>query len=68
MFPGGNTGVARHILKQLNLAPLVGGASMAGSVVAPFTLISMIKSGSATRVRLNATGFGEARGSAGTAT
>jgi spermidine dehydrogenase len=30
MFPGGNTGVARHILKQLNPRALSGDSSMAG--------------------------------------
>jgi spermidine dehydrogenase len=55
MFPGGNTGVARHILKQLMPSAISGGKSMTeicrGAV--QFPLLDQPQS--PTRIRLNAT-------------
>ena len=56
MFPGGNTGVARHILKQLIPGALKsGGARWLRSVGLRSISALLMKPGSATRVRLNAT-------------
>jgi spermidine dehydrogenase len=55
MFPGGNTGVVRHILKQLMPHALSGGASMPEICRASVQFGALDQPGSATRVRLRAT-------------
>lgn len=55
MFPGGNTGVARHILKQLVPQALSGGGSMSEICRASVQFGALDQPGSATRVRLQAT-------------
>ena len=55
MFPGGNTGIARHILKQLIPGGLSGGMSMAEICRAAVQFKALDQTQSATRVRLNAT-------------
>ncbi len=55
MFPGGNTGIARHILKQLIPNALSGGTSMAEICRASVHFGALDQTGGATRVRLNAT-------------
>ncbi|HEX4157959.1 MAG TPA: NAD(P)-binding protein [Rhizomicrobium sp.] len=55
MFPGGNTGVARHILKQLIPAAISGDDSMPGICRGAVNFTALDGVGSATRVRLNAT-------------
>ena len=55
MFPGGNTGVARHILKQLIPGAISGGASMAEICRGAVQFPSLDQAPSATRIRLNAT-------------
>lgn len=55
MFPGGNTGVARHILKQLLPGALSGGASMAEICRGAIQFRALDEAGSAARIRLKAT-------------
>jgi spermidine dehydrogenase len=55
MFPGGNTGVARHILKQLLPQALSGGASMPEICRASVQFGALDQPGNATRIRLSAT-------------
>lgn len=55
MFPGGNTGVARHILKQLNPQAISGEASMSGICRGAVQFSELDRPGRATRIRLDAT-------------
>lgn len=55
MFPGGNTGMARHILKQLLPHTLSGGASMSEICRASVQFAALDQPQSATRIRLGAT-------------
>jgi spermidine dehydrogenase len=55
MFPGGNAGVARHILKQLIPGAISGGASMPEICRGTVEFGALDKAGSATRIRLRAT-------------
>jgi len=55
MFPGGNAGVARHILKQLIPAGISGGPSMPEICRGSVQFNALDQAGSATRVRLSAT-------------
>ena len=55
MFPGGNTGVARHILKQLIPNALSGGVSMPEICRGSVQFGALDHPGSATRIRLGAT-------------
>jgi spermidine dehydrogenase len=55
MFPGGNTGVARHILKQLIPSALSGGVSMPDICRGAVHFNALYQIGSAARIRLNAT-------------
>ena len=55
MFPGGNTGVARHILKQLIPSALSGGTSMPEICRAAVQFSALDQAGSSTRIRLSST-------------
>jgi spermidine dehydrogenase len=55
MFPGGNTGVARHVFKQLIPSAISGGASMPEICGGAVQFNALDQVGSATRIRLNAT-------------
>jgi spermidine dehydrogenase len=55
MFPGGNAGVARQILKQLIPKAIAGAATMADVCRGNVQFAALDQSGSPTRVRLNAT-------------
>ncbi len=55
MFPGGNTGVARQILKQLVPGALSGGRSMEEVCRARVQFNALDQPGSATRIRLGST-------------
>ena len=55
MFPGGNTGMARHIVKQLLPEALSGGASMADICRASVQFANLDRPQNANRIRLNAT-------------
>ncbi|MGA8594223.1 MAG: NAD(P)-binding protein [Bryobacteraceae bacterium] len=55
MFPGGNTGVARHILKQLIPNAISGAATMPDICRGTVQFNSLDQAGSATRMRLKAT-------------
>jgi len=55
MFPGGNTGVARHILKQLNPGAISGDASMAGICRGAVQFAALDHPESSARIRLSAT-------------
>lgn len=55
MFPGGNTGVARHILKQLIPDAISGGTSMAEICRGSVSFNALDRPRQNTRVRLNAT-------------
>jgi spermidine dehydrogenase len=55
MFPGGNTGVARHILKQLLPNALSGGASMSEICRGSVQFKALDQPGSAMRIRLSST-------------
>jgi spermidine dehydrogenase len=55
MFPGGNTGVARHILKQLIPTAVSGGVSMPEICRGAVQFGALDQTGSATRIRLSAT-------------
>jgi spermidine dehydrogenase len=55
MFPGGNTGVARHILKQLLPKALSGGTSMSEICRGSVQFKALDQPGNATRIRLSAT-------------
>ncbi len=55
MFPGGNTGVARQIVKQLNPDAISGGNSMSEICRGSIQLQNLDTPPSRTRIRLNAT-------------
>jgi spermidine dehydrogenase len=55
MFPGGNTGVARHILKQLVPDAISGGASMQEICRGGVRLDALDRKKQTTRIRLDAT-------------
>jgi spermidine dehydrogenase len=55
MFPGGNTGVARHILKQLIPTAISGAASMTEVCRGAVQFQTLDQPQSPTRIRLNAT-------------
>jgi len=55
MFPGGNTGVARHMVKALLPAAIPGPATMAGICQARVNLAALDQPHQATRIRLRAT-------------
>ena len=55
MFPGGNAGVARQILKQLIPNAIAGGPNMADICRGAVQFTALDRPGSATRIRLNAT-------------
>jgi spermidine dehydrogenase len=55
MFPGGNAGIARHILKQLLPQGISGGASMQEICRGRVQFASLDRKGHAARVRLNCT-------------
>jgi spermidine dehydrogenase len=55
MFPGGNTGVARHVLKQLIPDGITGGTSMAEICRGSVQFDALDRNPQATRVRLGAT-------------
>ena len=55
MFPGGNTGLARHILKQLNPHAISGDASMAGICRGAVQFDELDHPESPTRLRLSST-------------
>jgi spermidine dehydrogenase len=55
MFPGGNTGMARQILKQLISNALSGGTSMTDVCRASVQFGALDQPGSATRIRLRST-------------
>jgi spermidine dehydrogenase len=54
MFPGGNTGIARHLVKQLLPAALSGGASMREICRASVQFGVLDQPGNTCRIRLNA--------------
>ncbi len=55
MFPGGNTGIARHILKQLIPTALTGGTSMGEICRASIQFDALDQPHSPNRIRLSAT-------------
>jgi spermidine dehydrogenase len=55
MFPGGNTGVARHIVKALVPAAIPGPATMAGICRARVNFAALDQPHQATRIRLRST-------------
>jgi spermidine dehydrogenase len=55
MFPGGNTGVARHILKQLIPGAIAGGSSMTEVCRGRVQFASLDRAGQPARLRLGAT-------------
>ncbi len=55
MFPGGNTGVARHMVKALLPAAIPGPATMTGICQARVNFAALDQPGQATRIRLRAT-------------
>jgi len=55
MFPGGNAGVARHILKQLLPNAISGGASMAEICRGRVQFAALDRSGQPVRFRSNST-------------
>jgi spermidine dehydrogenase len=55
MFPGGNTGVARHIVKALVPNAISGPASMAGICQSPVNFVALDQPQQATRIRLRST-------------
>lgn len=55
MFPGGNTGVARHILKQLVPDAISGGTAMTEICRGRVRFDALDRNNQATRIRLNAT-------------
>jgi spermidine dehydrogenase len=55
MFPGGNTGVARHMVKALVPAAIPGPATMAGICQARVNFAALDKPQQRTRIRLRAT-------------
>ncbi len=55
MFPGGNAGVARHMLKQLLPSAISGPATMEGICRGTIDLAALDNSGQPARIRLDAT-------------
>ena len=55
MFPGGNAGIARHILKQLLPHAISGGISMQDICRGRVQFASLDRSGQSARIRLNST-------------
>lgn len=55
MFPGGNAGVARHILKKLIPDAITGGESMADVCRGRVEFAALDRSGQSTRIRVGAT-------------
>jgi spermidine dehydrogenase len=55
MFPGGNTGVARHIVKALQLDALPGPATMAGICQSRVNFAALDRPQQPTRIRLRST-------------
>src|SRR3954471_19835797 len=55
MFPGGNAGIARHILKQLLPAAITGPATLAGVATGRVQFGELDRDGRKTRIRLRST-------------
>jgi spermidine dehydrogenase len=56
-FPGGNSAIARYVVKALNPAAIAGEASFADILEQPIDFAALDRPGEATRIRLGATAF-----------
>jgi spermidine dehydrogenase len=56
-FPGGNSAIARHVVKKLNPAAISGEASFADILEQPIDFAALDRPGLPTRIRLGATVF-----------